>query len=159
MVKFTWEYTSYKKTGKTYIRWKATWDGRWDNDPLFSAEEKWNDFSHPFVNTIDYQQSRDMFEYFSKMSPEQKKKDIMVNVLQDDGSTKEESLGIVGDVEPEDYNPEKLMKCGDTVAVNTVTKALCELLSEPEKIATVSGNVHAACYRSKLLGCLSLLWD
>lgn len=163
MVKFTWKYTTYKKTGNTYIEWKATWDGRWDNDPLISDGENWGknyeNLSHPFADTADYEQSQAMFKHYSGMTPEEKKKDIIINVLQSDGTIKEESLGNTEDINPEDYNPEKLMECGDIVAANTVTRALCELLSDPEKIEAASGNTHAVCYRSKLLGCLSLLWD
>lgn len=163
MIKFSWEYTPSKKSTQTYIHWTATWDGRWDNEELLDEQEKNNhpytNFGHPFSETVDYEQTKAVYERYKNMSEEEKKEPLIIHVIQDDGSVKEEDWGNNENINPEEHNPAKLFKCGDTVAVNSVTRALCDLLSDPEKIRMASGNMHPVSYRATLLGCLSRLWD
>lgn len=163
MIKFTWQYTESRRTKKSYIIWEATWDGRWDNDELLTEEELNNDpytsFHHPFEQTVDFEQAKSIYDYQKSLSEEEKRKRFVLNVIQDDGSVKEEDFGPAGVEDVEQHNPKNLKTCGDTVAVNSVTRALCDLLSDPEKIKLASGNTHPYAYRSNLFGCLSRLWD
>ena len=59
-------------------------------------------------------------------------------------------------------NPLLIMNTGDVVADNAVTRALCEILSDPKKNIVesgASGNSDPYWYYRNLLGCLSRLWD
>ena len=66
MIEFIWNYRNSKK-GLSYIEWTSKWDGRWDNDPLLSESDKSNEpytvFSHPFEQTVDYEQAADMYKH------------------------------------------------------------------------------------------------
>lgn len=62
----------------------------------------------------------------------------------------------------EEDNPKNLMKVGDVVADNPVTRAMCEMLSDPKKSFLehgASGNSDEYWYYTNMLGCLSRLWD
>ena len=164
MIKFKWKYITSSKE-KKYISWEAKWDGCFDNDPLVGKEEisshegTYEVLGHPFRNTIDYEESDKLYQNYKNMTEKERKEEWVVEVQQTDGSIKKENWGNLEYINPEDYNPKFLRKCSDVVAVNSVTRELCDMLSDDEKIIAGSGHTHPFQYRSKLLGCLSLLWD
>lgn len=155
MINFKWEYVTYE-SGSKYIYWSATWDGEHENDPLYTPCGI--DF-HPFDKTGYYEQEERFYKNLLEMSPEEKAKDMVFTVINDDGTETEESFGNFSDTDPEEHNPKNIREVGDTVAVNPVTIALCEMLSDPESIKEASGHTCPYHYRSKLIGILDSLWD
>ncbi len=56
-------------------------------------------------------------------------------------------------------SPFEIRQVGDIVANNPATVAICEMLSDQESLGEHSGSIHALCYRERLFGILSQLWD
>jgi len=146
------------KTRKRFIDWEAKWDGRYDNDPLISSDRAKfpDDILHPFNachGFIDdyrnFKNKRIPGTFAHKMIHEK-----MTGAMHT----------AFGDLDYDDYfsdphTNDKWKQISDIVAKNSVTLAICKLLSDPIKLTKESGNSDAYCYRSKLLASLDMLWD
>ena len=150
---------NYKVTKKGFIEWDATWDGKHDNDPLISKsryEEDSESILHPFSSCHGF--IDDYRNFKSKRIPGTFAHKMIHEKLT---GTMHAAFG---DLDYDDhfsdpYTNDKWKQIGEIVVKNSVTLAICKLLSDPDKLTKESGNSDPYCYISNLFAALDMLWD
>lgn len=166
MLKFKYKVNREKKS----IYWEAQWNGKHDETWYKSDEYT----SHPFSATSEFQTDYDLFVRIQEAFKRTKKSVITFDDLRNlDGTLKRKSRAKPKRGQPRmwtstlkirrsdlaKFDPSNQRKIGDVVELNPVTRALCKMLSEKERVTKHSGWSDPYWYWMMLLSGLNNLWD
>ena len=128
-------------TSGEFLEWSAEWDGEGES---------------PFCRTVDY---LDAAEVYKESKGKLGDRDYFV--IPPHPLLFENKPRIVTREEIEAGHPDLLLKVNCICANNSITRAMCEMLSLTEEVIEggYSGHTEGASYFRAVLGCLSNLWD
>ena len=136
------KYDDYNSDGTSgeFLEWSAEWDGKGES---------------PFSRTTDYIDAARRYE-----KDMEKLGDKDYYVLETCPMLDLDPIVVTREM-VEAAHPDLLLKVNCVCANNSVTRAMCEMLSlsKDQIEGGYSGHTEAEAYFRAVLGCLSLLWD
>lgn len=136
------KYGDYNSDGTSgeFLEWSAEWDGEGES---------------PFCRTVDYLDAAEVYKESREKLGDSDYFVIPPHPLF------ETPLRTVTREEIEAGHPDLLLKVNSVCANNSVTRAMCEMLSLTEDVIEggYSGHTEGEAYFRAVLGCLSNLWD